>query len=147
MILQKQVFIGNVLVSTASALAFLFGGLISGLISEAVIPAVFAFLFHFGREIIKDLEDTHGDREAGINSVPIRFGKTTALWCMSGIFFTLILFTFYPYIFHEYHWMYMMTVLIGVDLVLIYVMYSLWENPDRENAGRLSSLLKNDMLI
>ncbi len=139
--------LGNGLVSIASALAFIFGGFMCGSIREAFIPAIFALLFHFGREIVKDMEDVTGDVRHGGGSIPLRYGIRAALTWTSVTFAALILFTFYPYLFHGYRWSYMVTALIGVDLVLLYFLYSLWENPGVSNAGYVSKMLKADMII
>ena len=88
-----------------------------------------------------------GDNKKGLSSIPVRYGASAARIWISIAFFLLIGFSFYPYLFHNYHWGYMIIVLLGVDLILIYVMYSLWENPGKENAGRMSALLKRNMVV
>ena len=144
---KRKPVLGNALVSVASALAFIFGGFLCGTTREAYIPAIFALLFHFGREIVKDMEDVSGDHRQGSASIPLRYGTRGALILISITFLTLIIFTFYPYLFHNYRWSYMLTVLFGVDLLLVYFLYSLWDNPDVANAGYISRMLKADMII
>lgn len=144
---KKLVILGNVLVALSSALSFIFGGLLNGTISDSIVPAVFALLFHFSREIIKDVEDLNGDRKKGLSSIPLRYGIETAQMWITGTIFILIGFTFYPYLFNNYHWAYMVTALIGVDIFLMYIIFSLWQDAGIENAGRLSILLKWDMII
>ena len=64
--LKKTVIWGNLTVSLATAMAFIYGGLAVGAVRSVVFPALFAFFFHFGREIIKDMQDVKGDRFGGL---------------------------------------------------------------------------------
>ena len=52
----------------------------------------FAFLVTLFREIVKDIEDMEGDRVAGCQTIPILFGKKTAVWLATlPMLLTLIL--------------------------------------------------------
>ena len=44
-------------------------------VNGALIPAVFAFLINLIREMIKDMEDIKGDKLAGVNTFPIKYGS------------------------------------------------------------------------
>ncbi len=44
----------------------------------AIIPAAFAFLINFIREIVKDMQDVEGDSKAGVKTFPIQFGFKSA---------------------------------------------------------------------
>lgn len=143
---KRTAVLGNFLVALSAALAFIFGGMLNDSVSASLIPAAFAFLFHFSREVLKDVEDINGDSSRGVSSIPIRFGIEISKICISATFVLLIGFTFYPYIFLNYRWTYMVAALLGVDIFLVYIMFSLWQDAGPKNAGRLSGLLKWDML-
>lgn len=144
---KKTVLWGNILVSALSALAFFYGGLAVGKSEAALIPALFALLFHLGREIIKDLEDQPGDQAQGLRTLPIQYGTRVALLWVTLIFGLLILLTFLPYGLHIYGKAYLWTVLPGVDLVLLIVIFILWLRPKPHIFNRLAFILKYDMFL
>ena len=145
--LKRTVLWGNLAVSLMSAFAFIYGGVAVNRLNAALIPAGFAFLFHFGREIIKDVEDQKGDLADNAKTLPLQYGAKTAFGVTTLIFVILIFTTFLPYIFNIFGFIYLVTVILGVDLVVIYVLISMWKNPQPANLGRLSTILKIDMLM
>jgi geranylgeranylglycerol-phosphate geranylgeranyltransferase len=144
--LKKRFLLGNLTVSLVSSLAFIYGGMVTDDFRLSLIPAALAFLFHLGREILKDLEDREGDLSSGASTLPIVLGAKFSLLFCSFIFITLLVLTLLPYILNIFSFAYLVLVL-GVDLVLVYVMWSMWKNGSRENLHRLSSILKADMLL
>jgi geranylgeranylglycerol-phosphate geranylgeranyltransferase len=145
--LKRKLFWGNFTVSFVSALAFIYGGITTRDFKLSLIPAVFAFLFHLGREVIKDLQDLKGDRSLNVSSLPIRFGIRFSLAFTTAIFSFLIFLTLLPYLFNIFSLPYLIMVILGVDLVLFYVIWSMWKDSSTSNLGRLSTILKIDMLL
>jgi len=145
--IRQTVFLGNIAVSLFSALAFIYGGIAVGRWHEALVPAGLAFLFHLGREIIKDIEDQSADKTVSAQTLPLRFGTKTALKVTTVVFSCLILFTFFPYIFGIYGEIYFWVVLIGVDLVIVAALGFMWKHPSPESLRRISATLKADMPI
>ncbi len=145
--LKRTVLWGNVTVSVATALAFLYGGLAVGRPWAASIPAGFAFLFHLGREVIKDVEDMHGDRLEGAVTLPIRHGLRTALGVATAVYALVVLVTPLPYFGRVYGLAYLVVVLAGVDTVVAYVLVQMWRRPEPVVLHRLSELLKADMFV
>ncbi len=145
--LKQTVFFGNIAVSLFSALAFIYGGIAVGRWQEALVPAGFAFLFHLGREIIKDIEDQSADKTVSAETLPLRFGTKTALKVTTVVFSSLILFTFIPYIFGIYGELYFWVVLVGVDLVIVSSLGFMWKHPSTQNLRRISAVLKADMPV
>lgn len=144
--LKRHGLLGNVAVSLTAAAVFLFGGLCGAKPLFALIPAVFAFLFHLGREIVKDMEDVAGDRAGGVASLPIRYGVSVARNTASGVFLVLIAFTFLPVYQGWFATPYLGVVLL-VDLIVLYALYTLSRDSSPENAGRVGRLLKADMAL
>ena len=71
----KQIpLLGNLAVAFCTALAFIYGGIAVGNWEGAIIPAIFALLVNFIREIVKDIEDIDGDNKNGISTFPIKYG-------------------------------------------------------------------------
>lgn len=145
--LKQTVFLGNIAVSLFSASAFVYGGIAVGRWHGALVPAGFAFLFHLGREIIKDIEDQSADKTVSAQTLPLKFGTKTALKVTTVVFLSLILFTFFPYIFGIYEEIYFWVVLIGVDLVIVAALGFMWKHPSPESLRRISATLKADMPI
>lgn len=145
--LKRIALWGNFIVSFVSALAFIYAGLAVNRVNEVLFPAGFAFLFHFGREIIKDIQDIKGDKPQGAVTFPIKYGIRNALLLTNVIFIILIGFTLLPYFTGYYGISFLFIVVFGVHSVLIFVVINSWLNPVPENLGRLSNLLKVDMLV
>ena len=145
--LKRLPLIGNLAVSFATAMAFIYGGVAVNRIKEAFIPAVFAFFFHFGREIIKDLQDREGDAHASARTFPLVYGEIAGLSLTSIIFMILLIILPIPYIYKWYGGAYMLVIAMGVYPVLVYVAFSMWKNRSPKNLGFLSNVLKADMLV
>ena len=145
--LKRTVLWGNLTVSLVTALAFIYGGVAVNRLSFAVIPAVFSFFYHLGREIIKDAEDIEGDSARQIITLPIRYGKTAALKLATLIYAILIVLTLVPYGLEIFGIYYLIIVLAIVNLVVIYVLISLWRDSSSKNLSRLSIILKLNMFV
>jgi geranylgeranylglycerol-phosphate geranylgeranyltransferase len=138
---------GNFIVSLATAFAFIYGGLAVNRFTQAIFPAIFAFLMHFGREIIKDMEDAEGDKLNNAETLPIKFGFLTAKWFVTVIFILLFFATIFPFSFNIYGKWYFYIVMLGVNTVLLFSTFSMWKFTSRENLRKLSALLKADMFV
>jgi geranylgeranylglycerol-phosphate geranylgeranyltransferase len=145
--LKKRLLWGNLAVALLSASAFVYGGVIGADFAICLIPAGFAFLFHLGREVLKDIEDMKGDSSRGASTLPIRVGVAGSLAFSSLVFALLVALSGLPYTFRFFSLVYLLVVFPGVDLVLVYVIWSMWRDSSPPNLHRLSNLLKADMLL
>ncbi len=145
--LKRKLFWGNFTVSSLCALAFVYGGITTTDFRLSLIPAVFALLFHLGREIIKDIQDLEGDLFLKASSLPIRFGVRFSLALATVVFSFLIFLSPLPYLLDIFSLFYLIMVILGVDLVLSYVLWSMWKDPSASNLGKLSTILKIDMVL
>jgi len=144
---KRTILLGNLVVSFVSAVAFVYGGLAVGRIKETIFPAIFAFLFHLGREIIKDLQDTDGDRQAGAITFAVKYGHKPSFFLTLAVFLILLVITLIPYILKIYHLAYLLVVALGVYPVMALVLYVTWKSPAPKKLGQMSTILKLDMLI
>jgi geranylgeranylglycerol-phosphate geranylgeranyltransferase len=71
--------VGNAVVAYLGGSTFLFGGAAVGEPLTAGVLAALAALSTFARELIKDVEDVAGDRQEGLNTLPIAVGERPAL--------------------------------------------------------------------
>ena len=95
--LKKTLLWGNLTVSFATAMAFVYGGGAVNHYEETLFPAMFAFFFHFGREILKDIQDLEGDYQAGAITFPIKFGIDKSLQLVSLVFILVVILTVIPF--------------------------------------------------
>jgi geranylgeranylglycerol-phosphate geranylgeranyltransferase len=71
--------VGNALVAYLTGSTFLYGGAaVGGDLVTVLILFVLAATATMAREIIKDIEDIQGDRDAGLNTLPIAIGSRNA---------------------------------------------------------------------
>ena len=144
--LKRTPLFGNLVVSLVCGLAFIYGGLVGRNVIFSLIPAGFAFLFHLGREILKDIEDLKGDISSGAQTLPAVSGINISLLLATIVFSVLILLTLVPYYFKLFPLLYLILVLV-MDLFLVYVIFSMWRDQSKKNLGMLSRLLKLGMLL
>jgi geranylgeranylglycerol-phosphate geranylgeranyltransferase len=145
--LKRTVVWGNFAVSASTAAAFIYGGLSVGNPLDAIIPAIFAFFYHFSREILKDIQDMEGDRKEKAITFPIRYGIQPAIQLIRLLFAILLILVLVPYITGWYGFTYLLIVLFGVYPVIIYVLIKVQQDTHPGELGFLSNLLKADMLI
>ena len=144
----KQIpLVGNTTVSFLTGLVFIYGGVVVGNPSAAIIPAVFAFLINFIRELIKDMQDVEGDKKANVVTFPIKYGfhKSKILILLFTIL--LILFTTYPFISKLYKIEYFVIVMVIVNPILVYCLKILFEENSANNLKKISNLLKISMIF
>ncbi len=144
--LKRTPIYGNLAVSTLTGITFISGGVAIGSIQGTIIPAIFAFLFTAAREIVKDLEDTEGDLKYQANTLAIqnpRYAVTLAIGFMSSV----ILFSPVPYIFGWYSWHYLITIIIGVDIVLLYLGFQLWKDVSKSSCAFIQRWMKWDIFV
>ena len=141
--LKRVPLIGNLIISALGGLAFLYGGAAVKVISAPYLIAGFAFLFHLGRELLKDLEDSAGDRQLSGSTVPISWGENSARILITGIFAILIIATPLPALLGIYSSIYLSLILL-LNTLLIFVLIRLWQ---KDTLGYLNNLLKAGMLL
>lgn len=145
--LKRTPLMGNLTVSFFTGLAFIYGGVAIGHWKLAVVPAVFAFLFHWGREILKDIEDIEGDRRMAARTFPIVYGVQRAKTLTTFIFLALIAITLWVYLMDFYNVIYFWIILVGMYPAIIYTLISLRREISKTHLRRLNLLLKAEMFV
>ncbi|MCX6815232.1 MAG: UbiA family prenyltransferase [Candidatus Aenigmarchaeota archaeon] len=115
----KQIMIaGHLTISLLVGLTFIYGGLIMGNYYSVVVLALLAFLSNVGREIYKTIEDTLGDRQEHVTTLPIKYGVPKAK--LIGNIFTVaaVGLSFVPYFLQTFHEVYLFFVVIA-DIAFI----------------------------
>ena len=145
--LKKTPLIGNVAIGILTSLTFIAGGVTVKSIKGTMVPAAFAFLFTTAREIIKDIEDIEGDVAQGTGTIAVRWGKHIAAVVASAFMLTLIFFSLIPYVLGTYSWLYLIVVVVGVDLVLIFLLAKLWRDMSKESCAKIQQWMKLDIFV
>lgn len=145
--IKKIPLLGNFVVAFLTGFAFLYGGMAVNNSKAAIIPALFALLINFIREIVKDMEDIEGDKQKGINSYPAIHGFKKSKMIIVFITIVLIILTVFPFINEFYAIEYFIIVMAIVNPLMVYIVKSLFDDDSTKNLNKLSNLLKLDMVI
>ena len=139
--LKKIIFIGNL---TASLLAVLpFFGIVlyyKNIYPEIFAHATFLFLLILIREIIKDLENMTGDIANNYNTIPAKFGETTAKKTIT--FLTLATLVPIYFLIEIYDVGYMDIYFYASLLILISFLFQLWKSNHKKQYILLHNILK-----
>ena len=144
--LKNSLLWGNMLVAFVGAIAFPYGALAAGDIGRSWIPALFAFLFHLGREIVKDIEDVAGDQIRGERTLPLGWGRTQAGVLAAFVYLLLLGFTWMPVFMGFYGALYVLA-LLPVHALVGYVLWQLYRQRAVLADDRLGRLLKVGMFL
>ena len=144
---KKIPLVGNFVIAFLTGFAFIYGGLAVNNAKAALIPALFAFVINFIREIVKDMEDIEGDKRNRINTYPVVYGLKKSKSIIVYVTIILIGLTLIPFITKLYKIEYFLVVMIFVNPLLVYILKSLIEDDSVKNLNKLSNLLKLNMVI
>ena len=137
----KRIFIvNNFVISLLGGLPFIVGGILANNIKSSLVPFGLAFLYHFGREILKDLEDKLGDAVYKVMTFATKLGVKIGSKIALYVFIGLVIFSILPYIFWGYNIYYLLITLIGVDLPIILITIRITRT--RVGIDRLNQLIK-----
>ena len=159
---KKMPLIGNIIVSLLVSLSILIVGffdVIPAITNENVVEqyhafrvlidySVFAFMFMFLREIVKDIEDVNGDKKLNMKTLPILLGRKRAkntVFILS--FVPLILVTLYSFNNFSDVPFILAYMLIVVMLPLLYFMTKILYAKTKKEYTFASNLLKIIMLL
>lgn len=120
--------VGNALVAYLGGSTFLFGGAAVGDLGAVGVLAFLAAASTFTREIIKDVEDIVGDREEGLNTLPIAVGETRALWIATAVLCIAVAASPLPNLLGTFGGIYL--VVVGVaDAIMLYACVESFTDP------------------
>lgn len=96
---KTMFFAANVLIALMTSSVFIFSGAILHRINlNMIVLASSAFFVMMSREILKDIEDIHGDSRSGALTLPIKLGVKRARAVSTIFILPAILLIFLPYI-------------------------------------------------
>ena len=149
--------VGNILISTLVALSILIVGIFDVLpaidasnVDDQIVAmqvithyACFAFFITLIREIVKDIQDINGDKNDGLNTLPIAIGRSRA----TTVVFVLGILAVVAVIFYMYLFLYISQILVLYFLLLVvtpllYYCVKANSSETSKDLSRLSLLLK-----
>jgi len=110
--------VGNALVGYLTGSTFLFGGAAVGDPFGAAVLFVLAAIATLTREIIKDVEDIKGDRQEGLNTLPIAVGERPSLWIGGAAMLIAVGASIVPYLDGTFGIWYLFVV-VPADIVML----------------------------
>ncbi len=148
--LKKTPFWGNMTVAFLGSAIFIFGGLTSsGLelkMPGILIPTIFAFLFHLGRELIKDIADYEGDKTRHFRTLPNLISPLGSLALASFIATALLVLTIFPILQGWYRPAYAIIAIVFVDLPLAGFLVFSWFS-QHDDRYKLTSMAMKAMMV
>ncbi len=110
--------------------------------------ALFALLINFIREIVKDLQDIDGDKNGGINTLPIAIGRkraTLVVFVLGALAVGTVVTYMYAYLYsNEAMVIYFLFLVVAP---LLYFCIKAWSAETKKDYSFLSLLLKITMLL
>ncbi|WP_081897834.1 geranylgeranylglycerol-phosphate geranylgeranyltransferase [Flavobacterium sp. 83] len=155
--LKQMILIGNTVIALLLAFSVIIVGIfdlypatyegnqqqMAVIFSILLDYALFTFILNFIREIVKDLEDVHGDFSQGMNTLPIAIGINRTSKIIFGLSFIpilAILFYINNYLFQlQFATLYLMLSVLGP---LLYFTFKIWNAKTKNEFQKLSLLLK-----
>jgi geranylgeranylglycerol-phosphate geranylgeranyltransferase len=110
--------VGNAVVAYLGGSTFLFGGAAVGTVGPTAVLFALAALSTLTREIVKDVEDVAGDREEGLNTLPIAIGERRALHTALGLLAVAVVASPVPYVLGTFGLLYLGLV-VPADAVML----------------------------
>ena len=139
---KGRILVGNVVVSFTLGLVFIFSGAALGNIWGMVVPAWLAFGFTLLREFVKDMADIEGDRSVNLNTFPIKFGLEKSVYLAITFIILLSIGTLLPFWLNIYGKFYLITLVLGIEIPLLYIILLLMNKPSIRTFSRISQILK-----
>jgi len=112
------------LVGSILGLVFVFTeGAIHGNADKMWTPFFLATALSSIRELTKDGADMAGDSTANLKTFPQKFGLISTLWFLRCMTTALFFFAIIPYISGRYGIIYLITLILGVEIPMLYSMF------------------------
>lgn len=157
--LKQMAFIGNIMASALVAFSVIIIGVFDIFpntfeinrpqmsVAFAILMdyAKFAFIINLVREIVKDIQDVNGDKEQGMNTLPIAIGTTKT----NKIAFVLLLIPTLYLFYYLNNYLYANNLFYGILYLFVFViaplifgLVRLWNAKETADYGQISTLLK-----
>ena len=145
--LKTRFLWGNLTVSAVCASGFLAGAALAGEPRAGVLPAVLAFFFLMGREIVKDVEDLRGDGACGATTLALHLGPRRALGVALFCFLLFAVLVPWPYRAELCNRSYLLIMLACALPLLAWASWLMMRDNSPRTLWRVNWILKIDMFV
>ena len=135
---KKIPLINNLIIAYLLGMVFMFNEIVYvNSFSLLILPALLAFGLSFIRELIKDIDDYHGDKKFNIYTIPVIIGISNAryiaiIWII--IFQCLCIL---PYYLNILSYKYFISLIFLIEIPLCFVLSLLFNNPNKRTFSKL----------
>ena len=141
--LKRIALIGNIVIGLLLSSVFIFTELVlANQLKILIIPSFLTFGLSFIRESIKDLHDYPGDKLSGMKTLPIIFGVKFSCFFISIVIFLSGIFFLYPYYNGIYGLKYFNSLLLFIEIPLLYSLFLLLNFQTIKTFKHLTNLYK-----
>jgi 4-hydroxybenzoate polyprenyltransferase len=145
--LKRTTVVGNLVIAALTALVIYYAALMYSPNLPLVWTIVFAFEVTFIREVVKDVEDIHGDLRFQLHTLPIRIGIKATKNVLWSSYLVFLLSCYGPvvsgFLLHqEFLWIYLIASVVLVQIPTVYLMVLLRSAEKPEEFARQSLYLK-----
>jgi geranylgeranylglycerol-phosphate geranylgeranyltransferase len=117
---KKLSFAANALIALMTSSVFIYSGTILYIINiNIIVLASSAFFVMTAREILKDIEDIHGDNQSGASTLPIKLGIRRARTISTLLILPAVFLIFVPYISGTMNSVYLSLVICASAILII----------------------------
>lgn len=150
--LKRLPLAGNLIIALLTGGTLVLGGVATSVeptfdLPGPLIPALYAFLLHLMREIIKDILDMEGDRKNGLRTLPIVWGVRVSLVAVFVLSICLSAAVYRPVVLEWFGYQYGYVAGIGVCLPVVVMSISTLVHPSTLMLKVFSVVLKVAMGI
>jgi len=138
---------GNILVAYTTASTFLFGGLCNDNVKNSMIIVIFAFLYTFIREIVKDGEDIEGDIKLGAITLAVKIGRKNIAIVSIFPALLIVLYSIFLFTNNMIGLKVFLAFTIGISLPLSVLIIYILRKSEIKRFANTSSLMKINMLM
>jgi geranylgeranylglycerol-phosphate geranylgeranyltransferase len=140
-------FPGNLTVALLTSSALIAGPIALGLsLAGLWAPLALAFLLNLARELLKDIEDIPGDKDAGVHSLPLLMGARGSSWLAAFLSLMTIPIAILYGIEMQSGMRFWIMLVVGLILPLSIALIPLWGKSEVRAAGKAQRVLKFAML-
>jgi len=145
--LKNVPLLSNVVIALISGLTFIFAGFLDSKFNILEINlitsgAIIAFLFHLGREIVKDLQDTAGDKSVNIKTFANQSVLKYVKLFVTIAFVILIVYVVLMIQILKLEIAFSVSFLFGIMIPLIVLLVRFWNNATVKSYQYISTALK-----
>jgi geranylgeranylglycerol-phosphate geranylgeranyltransferase len=153
--LKKTGFIGNLAVGFTATSAFLYGDAVAmGFANFWPVSnwnaSIYLFLIsavlNTSREVTKGIMDVEGDKEYGVHTIAVRYGKKSAAILVSGLLLFALLLAIYPVVINTFGYIFIIAI-IGFLLLMLRAGIPLLKEPNYDNAKKFKTQLLPNMFL